>query len=886
MRFTASVIFCGLSTFAMANDRPNTILVMDGSGSMWGQIDGVAKITIAQGVVTDLLGDFPDDQGLGLTVYGHRERGNCTDIETIVAPAQGTHDEIKDAVASISPLGKTPMTDAVIAAAEALRHTEDNATVILISDGVETCNPDPCAAARVLEETGVDFTAHVIGFDISDPEALSQMQCIADETGGQFLTADTASELTEALTTVAVAEPVLVSTTLEARLGSESGPLLTDPVEWSLSGKFDDERANPIVAELAEGSYEITAYRLLDEKEVKISAIVGGGAAQTVTAVFPEFFPDARLDAPQTAALGDTIPVGWTGPGGRQDLVGISAPDQNNYINYDYVRDGDPAMVEMPPQAGTYELRYYTAGGDVLAALPIEVEPIKVSVSTPETAEKGATIDVTWEGPSYDNDFIAIGRPGERYINYTYTREGSPLGLQMPAEEGEYEVRYVLRQNETIMATQPIRVTDVAVGLVAPDTAPVGSEVTIGWNGPDYKNDFISVGKLGDRYINYAYTSEGNPIDLLMPAEPGEYELRYQLAQDEEIIATRTITLTEVEARLMAPDTAVVGSDVMIEWVGPGYENDFISVGRAGESYESYSYTYNGNPLQLRMPTEPGDYELRYQLTQDNKVLAARPITLTGLQSSVTAPDTAVAGSTITVEWMGPDYTNDFISIGLVGERYENYSYTNRGNPLELVTPTEPGDYEIRYQLGQDNEVIASQPISIGAAKAEITAPETAFIGETISLTWKGPDYANDFIAVGPVNESYDNYTYTSEGSPLDLEMSAVPGAYEIRYILEQDRTILQRVPITLLPLKVQLMAEPSAKAGEELIVGWDGPDYARDFIAISKAGENGFETYSYTQSGSPVSVELPEEPGDYEVRYYLEQDRTVVASIPLTITD
>ena len=193
---------------AAAQERPNTILVLDGSGSMWGQIDGVAKITIAQQVVADLLGTIPPDQALGLTVYGHRRKGDCSDIETVVAPGAGSRDAIAAAVNAIKPKGKTPMTDAVRAAAEALRYTEEAATVILVSDGIETCNPDPCAAARVLEETGTNFTAHVVGFDVTDSQALAQMRCIAEETGGTFLTAANAAELTTAMTAVAATPPV------------------------------------------------------------------------------------------------------------------------------------------------------------------------------------------------------------------------------------------------------------------------------------------------------------------------------------------------------------------------------------------------------------------------------------------------------------------------------------------------------------------------------------------------------------------------------------------------------------------------------------------------------------------------------------------------------
>ncbi|WP_417275716.1 vWA domain-containing protein [Celeribacter halophilus] len=142
MRKLRTFFFCiaaAMATAAPAQEAPRAILVLDGSGSMWGQIDGKAKITIAQEVVGELLDSLPETQALGLTVYGHRRKGDCSDIETLVAPAAGTHDAIIAAVNGIKPKGKTPMTDAVRQAAEALRYTEEKATVILVSDGIETC---------------------------------------------------------------------------------------------------------------------------------------------------------------------------------------------------------------------------------------------------------------------------------------------------------------------------------------------------------------------------------------------------------------------------------------------------------------------------------------------------------------------------------------------------------------------------------------------------------------------------------------------------------------------------------------------------------------------------------------------------------------------------
>jgi Ca-activated chloride channel family protein len=56
MRFSAALFLSFfLSLPASAQNQASTILVLDGSGSMWGQIDGTAKITIAQDVISDLL---------------------------------------------------------------------------------------------------------------------------------------------------------------------------------------------------------------------------------------------------------------------------------------------------------------------------------------------------------------------------------------------------------------------------------------------------------------------------------------------------------------------------------------------------------------------------------------------------------------------------------------------------------------------------------------------------------------------------------------------------------------------------------------------------------------------------------------------------------------
>ncbi len=183
------------------------IIVFDASGSMWGQIDGKSKIQIARETLDSVLGGLPRHLQLGMIAYGHNRKGDCSDIETMVnlGPASTTGRLIAQSVRRINPKGKTPLSDAVVMAAQQLRYTEDKATVILVTDGIETCNADPCALASQLEQSGIDFTAHVVGFGLTHEEG-QQVACLAENTGGLYLQAGNANELADALgKTVAVA---------------------------------------------------------------------------------------------------------------------------------------------------------------------------------------------------------------------------------------------------------------------------------------------------------------------------------------------------------------------------------------------------------------------------------------------------------------------------------------------------------------------------------------------------------------------------------------------------------------------------------------------------------------------------------------------------------
>ncbi|RUU75929.1 VWA domain-containing protein, partial [Mesorhizobium sp. M7A.T.Ca.TU.009.01.3.1] len=192
----AAILLLSMTTFGFAANK--VIIILDASGSMWAQIDGKPKLEIARESLRTVLQSVPTDDDIGFMAYGHREKGSCDDIQLIVPPQAGSGSAISAAADSLKFLGKTPLTAAVKQAAEALKYTEDKATVVLITDGLETCGGDPCALGKELEASGVDFTADVVGFGLTVDEG-RQIACLADNTGGKYIQASDEKALQEAL---------------------------------------------------------------------------------------------------------------------------------------------------------------------------------------------------------------------------------------------------------------------------------------------------------------------------------------------------------------------------------------------------------------------------------------------------------------------------------------------------------------------------------------------------------------------------------------------------------------------------------------------------------------------------------------------------------------
>ena len=251
---------------APAEDTPPAplMLVLDASGSMWGQIGGENKIVIARRVLDGVVDGLDDGAEVGVIAYGHRREGDCQDIESVIPLGPLEKTAAKVTLNGLQPKGKTPITASLKSAFTALEGRAEGATVILISDGLETCGGDPCATVRAAKESGVEFLLHVVGFDVAG-EDVSSLECAAQAGDGLFLSAEDADQLSEALE-AAVAMPVEVpagrlSVKVVANGALHDGAVqITDAETGEDAGggrTYTSPETNPRLIPLADGRYQV-----------------------------------------------------------------------------------------------------------------------------------------------------------------------------------------------------------------------------------------------------------------------------------------------------------------------------------------------------------------------------------------------------------------------------------------------------------------------------------------------------------------------------------------------------------------------------------------------------------------------------------------------------
>jgi Ca-activated chloride channel homolog len=636
----------------------NVELILDASGSMYAQLStGGTRIAAAKEVLTTFISQIPanPDLNVGLRIYGATAKAGskeaCVDSK-LVLPMKGiARAELSAKVTATQPKGSTPIAYSLEQAALDFPTDSSKKLVVLVTDGIESCDGNPKKAFEAFKARGITVDLRIVGIDL-DEAARKSFEGL-----GTFENTKTSAELAAAIgrATADVAKPATAKLPVTVTLTS-----VGKPVSAAAKVRFINTAKQSTSFNVVSGTYKADLPPGVYTAEVESAE---GGlqtfSGLTVAVGAPNAFAfeigtisPVKLDfKPNPPTAGGKLMATFAGaPNKNQyDWVAISVKSQPDGQYYDsaYVK-GVSGSVELnvPDTDVQLELRYHAAsptGSSRVVGRSPTFSPKRTvaSLDAPTQVTAGSQAQVKWTGPNNQYDYVTIvkkGAPEGTFTNYQYTSQGNPATIKVPLDAGEYEFRYSNDTSKKTLASRPVKVVSASYSLDAPASVVAGSNVTVKWTGPNNQGDYITIVKKGaavGTYTKYQYTSQGNPVTFVTPGEAGEYELRYssEAQSPNPTLATRLITLTKATYGLSAPASVKAGADFQVKWTGPNNDGDYVTIVKKGApvgTYAWYVYTRSSNPLRFSAPAEKGQYELRYmnEGTSPNPTLFSLPITV------------------------------------------------------------------------------------------------------------------------------------------------------------------------------------------------------------------------------------------------------------------
>ncbi len=460
-----------------------SVLVLDASGSMWGQLQGQSKMQIAQSAVREALAQWPQERALGLIAYGHRSKTDCADIETLAPVAAFDGARLTKAVDALRPNGMTPI-GASLRAAFKLMPADAGGTVILVSDGEETCDVDPCAIAREIKRANALVLVHVVGFDVSASPARKQLTCVAEGTGGRYFDARDAKGLARAMSAA------VFSTT--------RGPVAASRADIDWKGVVP---LASVIAVTWRGPGDSLDYLAFAEPGSPEDSYVGSAFSDTLVAgkpanvrtpatpgkfelryVSPTRQPqvlgrvsveaaasDVRIEAADSVLAGDRIRVRASGPVGDHHWIGVAprgAPIETvlSFARIDASGVSDVELT-MPGEPGAYEIRYVLNERESIAgtrAITV-VRSVASFGKLPQSFTASGSVAIAYDGPRGEGNWIGFVRRGadsSDYATFAYVPAAGPVEFFAPPDVGDYDLVLVMPVDgsDQIKLREPVQV--------------------------------------------------------------------------------------------------------------------------------------------------------------------------------------------------------------------------------------------------------------------------------------------------------------------------------------------------------------------------------------------------------------------------------------------
>lgn len=193
---------------SIAQQTSEIEIIIDCSRSMLESAGGTTKFDAGKQALNLVAGQIAPGTRVGLRAYGTVPvkgdvRESCKDSKLLIPIGPFQKDQMISTVMALQANGMTPIGYSLQQAANDF--TPGNQTkksIILITDGAESCDVDPLGVIQALKAQGIEITIHTIGFSV-DAQAAAQLKKVSDMTGGTYADAKDAGQLNAALTQVA-----------------------------------------------------------------------------------------------------------------------------------------------------------------------------------------------------------------------------------------------------------------------------------------------------------------------------------------------------------------------------------------------------------------------------------------------------------------------------------------------------------------------------------------------------------------------------------------------------------------------------------------------------------------------------------------------------------
>jgi Ca-activated chloride channel family protein len=197
------------------------LFILDASNSMNAKWDTQTRLEAAKELLAQAVDSLKGTPNLeiALRVYGHQSPitatyQDCNDTKLEIPFGADNFDKVKSRIKSIEAKGTTPIARSLEAAAEDFPDQKSRNIIILITDGLEACDNDPCVIAKKLKDKGVKVTPFVIGLGM-DLSYLEKFNCI-----GEYADAETKDAFRNVLNNVV--SKALLNTTVQINLNDIS----------------------------------------------------------------------------------------------------------------------------------------------------------------------------------------------------------------------------------------------------------------------------------------------------------------------------------------------------------------------------------------------------------------------------------------------------------------------------------------------------------------------------------------------------------------------------------------------------------------------------------------------------------------------------------------